>query len=838
MDKCSKKNNPTYILGDINIDRLEKNDPENRPDIRKLIPILTEFQKSNKVILTNHRPTRFRINQTPTLLDLVMTNSPDTIAENRYCNNFCSEHEAIVTKIKTTPININVQFMNVRDQRNLTPENINKMIEDSHVFNDIFSEKDPNKITDMYTNEMNRIINTLAPTRRVQISKRNKYKLSDEVKEAMHKADIQRTRATVMQDRDEHRHAKNLQLKLNKLIEKEKADKLKHNLKSKHKWKTLNEHKDKDKTPTRIIDNDNDVTSPKMLATLFNKYFLDKIENIRKNFSPSNDMALKILANLVEKPNTSFNFKPTDVYTIYNIIDKSKNSKSSGADSITMSVLKSCPQMSARIICHIFNNMIRTNQYPKRLKISKIIPIVKNGKPKNDKNSYRPICILPTVDKVIEAELKNQLESYFEDNKLIPNEHHGGRKNHSTVTAMTSMDYNHKEIKESKDTVAIITTDLSAAFDLVDHELLIKKLEYYGLEKDASELLENFLSDRKVFTQIQGFNSEISNAHPCSVIQGSKLSGFLFTLFSIEIPIIPKLMKNAQLLELLMELKIPQFYGIIHEVNQYVDDSTNTIGTDSKDELEKYLTSYHAVLETFYHANKLKINGEKTQLIVTRRKWKNNDNSKVTFKTKTGEKIIEVNALRILGFLKNNRDSYDSHLGVINGRVTQALQEIKPFMKLMDLKSRKEIVYSKVASIALYGVELYTGQTEWTLNKFTSILMKCNKTIYNRDWFKVSNRKICRDILVDHPTEIMRKATLKMIHKTIWLRSPAQIYDKFKFNTRHRECSSITVKNPLRKQSNKRTPILTGLTLYNSMSTGMKLTHPKKLKRILKKFKL
>ena len=116
--------------------------------------------------------------------------------------------------------------------------------------------------------------------------------------------------------------------------------------------------------------------------------------------------------------------------------------------------------------------------------------------------------------------------------------------------------------------------------------------------------------------------------------------------------------------------------------------------------------------------------------------------------------------------------------------------------------------------------------------------MKCNKTIYNKDWFKVSNRKICRDILVDHPTEIMRKATLKMIHKTIWLRSPAQIYDKFKFNIRHRECSPITVKNPLRKQSNKRTPILTGLTLYNSISTGMKLTHPKKLKRILKKFKL
>ena len=88
------------------------------------------------------------------------------------------------------------------------------------------------------------------------------------------------------------------------------------------------------------------------------------------------------------------------------------------------------------------------------------------------------------------------MEQYFKDNKIIPTQHHGGRKNHSTVTAMAAMDINHKEIKEKKNTVAIMTTDLSSAFDLVDHSLLLQKLNFYGLDNNACELLENFMKNR------------------------------------------------------------------------------------------------------------------------------------------------------------------------------------------------------------------------------------------------------------------------------------------------------------------------------------------------------
>ena len=156
-------------------------------------------------------------------------------------------------------------------------------------------------------------------------------------------------------------------------------------------------------------------------------------------------------------------------------------SNSTGWDNTSMKIIKQVSQLFARICCHLSNRIIDTGRYPSNLKTAKVIPIRKPQKCPTSEDSHRPICILPTVDKVIESLLKDQLEKYFEGNQLIPNQHHGGRKNHSTVTAMAAIDLNHKTLKEQKNTVGVMATDLSAAYDLVDHNLLIKKLQHYGI---------------------------------------------------------------------------------------------------------------------------------------------------------------------------------------------------------------------------------------------------------------------------------------------------------------------------------------------------------------------
>ena len=71
---------------------------------------------------------------------------------------------------------------------------------------------------------------------------------------------------------------------------------------------------------------------------------------------------------------------------------------------------------------------------------------------------------------------------------------------------------------------AVIQTDLSAAYDTVDHNILFKKLEYYGIEGNENNLLRSILEDRYQYVEIDGFTSEVIRASTCSVLQGSKLS--------------------------------------------------------------------------------------------------------------------------------------------------------------------------------------------------------------------------------------------------------------------------------------------------------------------------
>ena len=131
--------------------------------------------------------------------------------------------------------------------------------------------------------------------------------------------------------------------------------------------------------------------------------------------------------------------------------------------------------------------------------------------------------------------------------------------------------------------------------------VLIKKLKFYGLSSKASDLMELFLSNRRTFVEIQGYRSEELDSPPCSVIQGSILSGFLYTLYSIEIPLIPALMKNRQLMETLMEMKIPNYYSVDHEINQFVDNSSSIIAADTEEEIGNYTSDFIKAMDKLYY---------------------------------------------------------------------------------------------------------------------------------------------------------------------------------------------------------------------------------------------
>ena len=109
--------------------------------------------------------------------------------------------------------------------------------------------------------------------------------------------------------------------------------------------------------------------------------------------------------------------------------------------------------------------------------------------------------------------------------------------------------------------------------------------------------------------------------------------------------------------------------------------------------------------------------------------------------------------------------------------------------------------------------------------------MKCNRSIYH----KVSNQRICKDIKVDLPYQMCQKSTLANRHKIIWHKSPPQIFKLLKFNSKHQECSKISLNYTPSKQSCRKTAIESGLELLNNLLLGMKVMHPRKFKQELAK---
>ena len=149
---------PTTILGDINVDRLEENDPKSRADLKNLIPKLKTFQNDKNFSSMNTKATRYRVNQRPTLLDLIITNKPETISNIKNVSNHCSEHMGVICTVKIEESATSVQFVKTRKNWLLTKETQMPLIYNNVKLQEIFCTGDPNKIANILTDEMDEII--------------------------------------------------------------------------------------------------------------------------------------------------------------------------------------------------------------------------------------------------------------------------------------------------------------------------------------------------------------------------------------------------------------------------------------------------------------------------------------------------------------------------------------------------------------------------------------------------------------------------------------------------------------------------------------------------------
>ena len=240
----------------------------------------------------------------------------------------------------------------------------------------------------------------------------------------------------------------------------------------------------------------------------------------------------------------------------------------------------------------IFNTSLKFGIFPDIRKLANFSPMFNTGA-RNNKNHYRPISVLSIFSKLIEKIVHDQLLNFMQLNKiLIPNQF-AFKKLHSTITSLINVsDYWYENINEKKVNIALFL-DLKKGFDTVDHEILISKLDSYGVQGDAKEWFVSYLNNRYQYCSLDGYRST-AKMITCGIPQGSCLGPLLFIIY------------------------LNDFTSCLQfsKVNLYADDTETTISSSDIGDLTRSFQTELDNISDWMRVNKLGVNPDKTEFMI------------------------------------------------------------------------------------------------------------------------------------------------------------------------------------------------------------------------------
>ena len=262
-----------------------------------------------------------------------------------------------------------------------------------------------------------------------------------------------------------------------------------------------------------------DVSSQEHSADEFANFFASKVDNIRKLTSSAPDPLIDSRTVVTELSE----FLPVTAAEVGLLLKHTAN-KQSSVDPIPTWLLKRLTPCISSSIAAMFNASFLQTKFPAEHKIAIVHPLLK--KPSldpSDLGSFRPISNLSVISKTMERLVNSRLSSHMDTQALLPSSQSAYRAYHSTETALVRIHNDIVSAIDQGEVAALVLLDLSAAFDTVDHAVLIDVLKRrFGITGQALDWMSSYLHDR---SQIIKLGSTQSSPHnlDCGVPQGSVL---------------------------------------------------------------------------------------------------------------------------------------------------------------------------------------------------------------------------------------------------------------------------------------------------------------------------
>jgi Reverse transcriptase (RNA-dependent DNA polymerase)/Endonuclease/Exonuclease/phosphatase family len=441
-------------------------------------------------------------------------------------------------------------------------------------------------------------------------------------------------------------------------------------------------------------------SSPSSIASSFLDYFNSKANSLSAAFPP-NDTLPEDLVSLA--PSSSLcSFAPTSPEEVRAAILSSSNASCS-LDIIPTFLLKSCLHVLLSPITTIINLSLSEGNFPGRFKHAIVRPkLKKTSMPPQDLSSYRPISNLNFISKILERIIFARINSHLQSFPSISSFQSAYRKFHSTETALLKITNDLLIASNEQKVTALILLDLSAAFDTVDHRILLHRLSTtFGITGTAHQLLSSYLQDRSQAVQI---SDQLSPSLPLStgVPQGSVLGPLLFCLYTS--PLASNFNDSPV---------SPHFYA---------DDSQLYISFTSADAADS-LSKLSATLDSTYDwftTNRLSVNPSKTEylLIGTPQQRAKVVSPSITFR---GNTLTPSSEARNLGIIFDSCLSLTKHISSVCSSSFYQIRQLRQVRPSLDKNSTIILANALVTTKLDYCNSLFYNLPASAINRLQRV---------------------------------------------------------------------------------------------------------------------